>query len=656
MTEKTYTINQVIGQHFAAYHGDSCEILKGLPDNSCHLSVYSPPFESLFTYSPSDRDLGNSKNKDEFFEHYKFIIAELLRVTKPGRLSCVHTSDIAAMAQKDGYIGVKDFPGEVIRVHEAIGWTFVGRAFVQKNPQALRNGTPVLTPYGWKAIDKLLAGDFVIGSNGEPTEIKGTYRHNNEQLYQVSFSDGTIIDCHSEHLWTVDTYGSRPVRKTITTDELYTQGVVRKSGTPKYRIPIMSRSAKFWTNDNLPIEPYLLGVLLGDGSISQERTIEVCTDDEIIKSLVLPAHHKIVYRPGGDRANGRTKTASIVCDEWHKNDVLSELRKLGLQGKRAWEKSIPSQYLLANVPARQALLQGLLDTDGTVKNTGSVIYSTTSITLAENVRELVNSLGGIGLIRKSAGSKYHHNGDERFGRDLYSIYVQLPYTWNPFRLARKANKWHARQRGFWRSITNIKKVGTDDCTCITVNAKDGLFVTKNYVITHNSQAIRVKSKALLFVQLRKDSSDSRPALVDQVLIFKKPGENAVPITPVEHGELDNETWIEWANGIWLGISESDTLQFTKARDTGDEKHICPLQLGTIERCIKLYSNPGETVLDPFNGIGSTGYVAIKNKRRYIGIELKESYFNTAVKNLQRAEATYRVDLFTWAASQKQEEA
>lgn len=300
--QSQYTEADVYGQTFTALLGDSCKRLGELKENSIDLSIYSPPFADLFTYSPSDRDLGNSKNNQEFFEHYKFIIRELLRVTKEGRLTCVHTSDIPAMAQKDGYIGIKDFPGEVIRAYESEDWTFVGRAFVQKNPQA--------------------------------------------------------------------------------------------------------------------------------------------------------------------------------------------------------------------------------------------------------------------------------------------------------------------------------------------------------------QAIRTKSKALLFVQMRKDSSDSRPALVDQILIFKKPGENKAPITPVDNGEMDNETWIEWANGIWLGISESDTLQFTTARDNGDEKHICPLQLGTIERCIKLYSNPGETVLTPFMGIGSEAYQALRFKRKAIGIELKESYFKVAVNNLREAEMTYQNDLFSWAKQQE----
>jgi len=164
-----------------------------------------------------------------------------------------------------------------------------------------------------------------------------------------------------------------------------------------------------------------------------------------------------------------------------------------------------------------------------------------------------------------------------------------------------------------------------------------------------AQAIRTKAKALLFVQLKKDSSDSRPAILDQILIFKKKGENAVPCLPVEHGEMNNETWIDWAGGIWTGIQESDTLQYSTARAADDEKHICPLQLGTIERCIKLYSNPDETVLTPFLGIGSEAYTALKFGRKAIGIELKESYFRVAVKNLESITQSKRsIDLFAWA--------
>jgi DNA modification methylase/superfamily II DNA or RNA helicase len=147
-----------------------------------------------------------------------------------------------------------------------------------------------------------------------------------------------------------------------------------------------------------------------------------------------------------------------------------------------------------------------------------------------------------------------------------------------------------------------------------------------------AQAIRTKSKGLLFVQLRKDASWLRPALADYVLLFRKPGENAVPIQPA----LTNDEWIEWAHPIWYGIRESDTLNVQQARSERDERHICPLQLGTIERCIRLWSNRGETILSPFAGIGSEGVVAMRHGRRFVGVELKPQYAAVAARNLAEA--------------------
>ena len=160
-----------------------------------------------------------------------------------------------------------------------------------------------------------------------------------------------------------------------------------------------------------------------------------------------------------------------------------------------------------------------------------------------------------------------------------------------------------------------------------------------------AQAIRTKSKGLLFVQMRKDSSWLRPALADYILVFRKPGENAVPILP----DLTNEDWIEWARPIWYGIRESDTLRVAEGRESDDGRHICPLQLGTIERCVRLWSNKGDTVLSPFMGIGSEGHVSLTHGRRFIGCELKPEYFRQAVRNLETAERQVKGgDLFSWA--------
>lgn len=288
MSTDLYTIDEEHGENWDLYLGDSCERLGEIPDDSVDLSVYSPPFSSLFTYSPSPRDLGNSSSRAEFFEHYRFIIEHNLRVTKPGRIACVHVQQLTTTKATHGVIGLTDFRGQVIAAYVDAGWIFHGEVTVDKDPQA--------------------------------------------------------------------------------------------------------------------------------------------------------------------------------------------------------------------------------------------------------------------------------------------------------------------------------------------------------------QAIRTKAQALMFVTKNRDSSMTRPALADYLLLFRKPGENAVPIK----NDVTNEEWIEWARPVWLDIRETNTLNARAGRDEADERHICPLQLDFIERCVRLWSNVGETVLTPFAGIGSEVYTAVKLGRRGVGCELKPSYWRTAVDNLRELDAEMAV--------------
>jgi len=641
--EMDYTEDTQKGENWTAMLGDSCERLKEIPDNSIDLSAYSPPFADLFCYTASERDLGNSRDWNEFFEHYKYIIREVLRVTKPGRLTCVHTSDIPAMQQKDGYIGLRDFPGEVIRAYEREGWILHGRCFVPKNPQALKDGTMVLTPNGYIEINNLKIGDDVIGSDGKVTKVTGVYPHESRQMYRVTFSDHATIECDANHLWTVLKY-RRGDWFTLTTKEILDSRLYLPKGQTKYEIPLVKAIELKYRA--LLVDPYLVGVLIGDGLLSSRSVVGMCTDHEIVKMLKLPDGCSIHMQPNTECGNGTVGTYFITYNEWHKNPVLDALRKYGLYGARAWDKFIPFDYLNNTIEVRKELLRGLLDTDGTIKKKNNIYYTTTSHRLALDIRELVLSLGGLCTIKNIDNQKYTCQGEERYGRRQYFMSIQIDNDYCPFKVKSKIDRWKIRSRTLRRKIKKIELSTMSTCTCITVDNPDGLFVADNYILTHNSQAIRTHSSALLFVSLRRDSSDSRPALVDQILLFKKDGENQVPVLPVKNGEIDNETWIQWANGIWSGISESDTLQFTKARGTEDEKHICPLQLGTIERCIKLYSNPKEIVLSPFMGIGSECYQAIKFGRKAIGIELKPEYWSVACTNLKRAESEANVqDMF-----------
>lgn len=283
----SYLTDRATGNGWEMRLGDSCERLAELADDSVSLSCYSPPFAGLYVYSASPRDLGNCATREEFFAHYRFVIHEMLRVTKPGRNSCVHVADIATTKATHGVTGLYDLPGDVVRAHEAAGWVFYGRWWVDKNPQAI--------------------------------------------------------------------------------------------------------------------------------------------------------------------------------------------------------------------------------------------------------------------------------------------------------------------------------------------------------------ATRTKAQHLLFATKNRDSAKSAPATGDQLLLFKKPGENAVPI-PHSADEpppgVSNEDWILWARPVWLSIRETYTLNVAIARENVDERHLHPLQLDFIERCVRLWSNPGELVASPFGGVGSEPYTAVKLGRRAWACELKESYWRTAVTNLQ----------------------
>lgn len=287
-------LNQKIEEFYSLYHGDSCEVLKGLPDDSVHYTLFSPPFSSLYTYSNSDRDMGNSKNDDEFYKHFEFLVNELYRITMPGRLLSFHCINIPLMKQRDGVIGLKDFRGDLIKMFVNAGFIFHSEVCIWKNP-----------------------------------------------------------------------------------------------------------------------------------------------------------------------------------------------------------------------------------------------------------------------------------------------------------------------------VTEMQ---------------------------------RTKALGLLHKQIKKDSSMSRQGIPDYVITMRKPGENPELIEHTNES-FPVDLWQKYASPVWMDIRQSDTLQKKSARAEEDERHICPLQLEVIKRCICLWTNPGDIVLDPFAGIASTNYMALRLDRRTIGVELKESYYQQAVLNCEMAMNEEIIDIF-----------
>lgn len=164
---------------------------------------------------------------------------------------------------------------------------------------------------------------------------------------------------------------------------------------------------------------------------------------------------------------------------------------------------------------------------------------------------------------------------------------------------------------------------------------------------------RTKALGLLYKQLKKDSTRSRMGMADYVLVFRKPGDNA---DPVEHKpeNFPISQWQKWASPVWMDINQTNTLNVRMAKDNADERHLCPLQLDLIERAVTMWSNPGDVVLSPFMGIGSEGVTALKLKRKFIGVELKPSYFKHACRYLEaqdRQEDLFVAELPTLEAAE-----
>lgn len=177
------------------------------------------------------------------------------------------------------------------------------------------------------------------------------------------------------------------------------------------------------------------------------------------------------------------------------------------------------------------------------------------------------------------------------------------------------------------------------------HSADGMVYHSEVVIWKDPVTAMQRTKAigLIYKQLRKDSNLSRQGIPDYLVTFRKPGDNPCPITKTHEG-FPVERWQRYASPVWMDINPGDTLQRLSARDDEDEKHIAPLQLEVIQRGVELWTNPGEVVLDPFAGIGSTGYAALQMDRRFVGCELKTSYYQQACANL--ANATKQLSLLS----------
>ncbi|MDD2480461.1 MAG: DNA methyltransferase, partial [Victivallaceae bacterium] len=185
-------IDQLLKDKYALYNGDSCEVLKSLPENSIDFSIFSPPFADLYCYSDSPHDLGNCRSYDEFFVHFGFIVQELFRTIKTGRLCSVHCMDMPATISHDGYLGIKDFTGDLIRLFQKFGWIYHSRHCIWKDPLIAATRTKAIG-----LLHKQLCKDSSISRSGIPDYLI-TFRKPGENVVPISHPHGITKYCGSD--------------------------------------------------------------------------------------------------------------------------------------------------------------------------------------------------------------------------------------------------------------------------------------------------------------------------------------------------------------------------------------------------------------------------------------------------------------------------
>ena len=353
----------------------------------------------------------------------------------------------------------------------------------------------VLTPRGFRPIGSLVVGDRVIGSDGRTTEVVGVYPQGRREVFRVRTQDGASTLCCAEHLWAVKTPADRrrgkPPRIVETREML---GRLRAAHAHRFELPLISNPVEF-TPQEVPMDPYALGLLLGDGCLTTTTTPAFATaDPELTLALERNLDHiELRHRGGIDyvlRHTAGHRGAPIVA-----NPVTATLRELRLAGTRSATKFVPDIYLHNSFDVRLGVLQGLLDTDGgPVSQLGRscrIRYSTTSPQLRDDVVFLVRSLGGVAYWRRRAAAG--RPPGRAMGRavshrnDAFVMDIRLPWGILPFRLPRKLKPYirHGGRRPM-RFIDSIEPVGEYETLCIRVAASDSLYVTDDFVVTHNT--------------------------------------------------------------------------------------------------------------------------------------------------------------------------
>jgi len=421
---------------------------------------------------------------------------------------------------------------------------------------------PILTPKGWVAMGDLNVGDFVVSVDGTPTKIVNVYPQGSIPVFRVEFNDGSWTECSEDHLWLTQTWSERRnsarglkgnegrVRKTSEIAET----LLHKGGQLNHMIP-MASPVEF-TSQAVLIDPYVMGALLGDGSMNRANKVEFTNIDSDVLSFVeagLTEDVRLLARP-----------AELKCG-CNPNYLIQALKEYGLKGTKSNSKFIPDVYKYNSQDVRISVLRGLMDTDGYVAKGGhSQIFTTVSEQLCKDVLFLCQSLGGIGRISTKTPT-FTHKGIKKTGQKAYNLTICLPAHLNPFRMDAKASKVVPKTKYTpKRYIKAIVPVGSKECQCIEIDHPLHLYVTRDFVVTHNTRQL------LAVAQTYADR-----------------GQKVVIVTANE--VLGKPTATDWKKGNYTGSFKNDAEAMGVTADLikGDT----PMTAGKVH--LSTYSNLGK---------------------------------------------------------------
>jgi hypothetical protein len=351
--------------------------------------------------------------------------------------------------------------------------------------KALRNSEPVLLERGFVPIVDVRIGDRIYGTDGDLHTVTGVFPQGKRQLYRVKFSDGTCVDCDGEHQWSfvLRRRKGTPIH-TVVTKDLVSVPLRNKSGWQYWLPPV---APVMLSKTNIPVDPYTLGVVVGDGC-TRSKTIKVTKDDIELSSLVKTVYPDRVHVCKNDGSRCRTFLIGPSRVDAHWGSPLKRyLESVGLWGLKSTEKFVPDEYKYGSVDTRIEFLRGLFDCDASAISSGLVDYSTSSKRLADDVEFMIRSLGAVCTV-KPRNTFYTKDGVKVGPFGSYRFKVRFPREMIPFRLQRKYEKalHGAWQRKLGRYVVSVDVIDNDLATCITVDSPDRLYLTRGFVPTHNS--------------------------------------------------------------------------------------------------------------------------------------------------------------------------